>query len=85
LDITVLWLKPYLQREQWQMLFHQTVFAEGAMANAFSSIINGNFLNRILNDDEFNGVIEAIQYIPKAIRRYVSDFKWIPCFRVCGL
>jgi hypothetical protein len=63
----------------------ETVFAEGTLANAFSSIINFNFLNRILNDDEFNGVIEAIQYSLKAIRRYVSDFKWIPCLRLRGL
>jgi len=63
----------------------ETVFAEGTEANVFSSIINFSFLNRILNDDEFNGVIEGIQYILKAVRRNVSDFKWIPCLRVCGL
>jgi len=55
MDVTVLWLKPYLQREHWQMLF--------------SSIINFSLLNCILNEDEFNGVIEAIKYILKVIRR----------------
>jgi hypothetical protein len=63
----------------------ETIFAEGTLANAFSSITNFSFLNRILNDDEFNGVIEAIQYILKTIKRYVSDFKWIPCLSVCGI
>jgi len=46
----------------------ETVFTEGTQANVFSSIINFSLLNRILNDDEFNGVIEAIQYILKAIK-----------------
>jgi len=60
----------------------ESVYAEGTLANAFSSITN--FLNRILNDAEFSGVIETIQYILKAIRRYVSDFKMDPMFEIMG-
>jgi hypothetical protein len=62
----------------------KTVFAEGKLANAFSSIIQFYFLNGILYGEEFNGVIEAIQYILQLIRRSIFDLKCIAWFRGRG-